>query len=108
MTTNVLRAPQTIGFGARRLMYLVIGLMALALVAAALTLSGTNSSSTSGTAVRTDNAPNEAAVGVAIGRTFAPVDPSGAMGAPDDVPAGSGVALGRTPYYVPQPNLLPK
>ena len=107
MTTNVV-PPQAIGFGARRLIYIVIGLVALALVAAALALSGNDSSSTSGTAVRTDSTPNEAAVGVAIGRTFAPVHPGGATDAPDDVPAGSGVSLGRTPYYVPEPNLLPK
>ena len=101
MTTDVLRAPQTIGTGARQLLYIALGLVAIALVLAAL-VSGGGSSTTSGSAVSSGRAvslshPDEAIT-------------AGAISKPQDnaVPRGSGIRFGRAPNNVPAPNLLPK
>ena len=101
MTSHVLRAPQTIASGARRLVYIAIGLVAIALVVVAL-VSSSGSSTLSGSAVSSGRAvsvahPNEAATAAAIGRTQ-----------DDAVAPGSGVALGRRGGLVHEPNLLPK
>lgn len=102
MSTNVLHAPQAIGFGARRLISIAIGLFAVVLIAAVIVLSVSDSNQAGG-------------IGVASGRTFVPSHASDTSAAApgggdeaDHVPPGSGVSVGRTPYYVPEPNLLPK
>ena len=111
MSTNVHHAPRTIGFGARRLIYIAIGLTALALVIVALVSSGNGTSSV---ANERSGAPDEAHVAAFVaGRAVMPAHPDeaatgAAIGAiaDDNVPAGSGVRLGRT---VPvEPNYLPK
>ena len=95
MTSHVLRAPQTIGFGARRLAYIAIGLVAVALVVAALASSG-GTSTVSGSAVTSGRA-----VAVTHDEDYT-------------LPPGSGVSLGRAPGIgrVPgkavETNLLPK
>ena len=88
MTSHVLRAPQTIAFGARRLVYIAIGLAAAALVVAAL-------ASSSGTATVSGSA-------VSSGRALAVTHPDNAL------PPGSGVTFGRHPDRGYEPNLLPK
>jgi len=114
MTTNVLRAPQVIGSGARRTLYIAIGLIVLALVVAAL-VSGHDPSTTSSPAAVTGG-PNEAAVATAAaGRAVFPAHPDEAAVAAavsrsshDAVPAGSGIPFGRDPRPAYEPNLLPK
>jgi len=88
MTSHVLRAPQTIAIGARRLVYIAIGLAAAALVVAAV-------ASSSGTAALSGR-------GVPPGRAVAITQPDNA------VPPGSGIAFGRHPGLGYEPNLLPK
>ena len=95
MTTNVLRAPQAIGFRARRLMYIAIGLIAAALVVLAIVSSG-GSSTTASTAGRTHGGP--AAVGASVL----------SLSGDDRVPAGSGISFGRGEGPGHEPNLLPK
>jgi hypothetical protein len=73
MSSNVLHAPQTIGFGARRLVYIALGLVAVALVVVALA-SSSGSSTVSGSAVSSGRAvavsqPNEAATAATIVET---------------------------------------
>ena len=116
MTTNVLRAPQVIGSGARRTLYIAIGLIVLALVVAAL-VSGDDSSTTSSAAAGTGG-PNEAGVASAVavaGRAVFPAHPDEAAVAAsvsrssdEAVPPGSGVPFGRSPRPAYEPNLLPK
>lgn len=88
MTSHVLRAPRTIGIGARRLAYIAIGLAAAALVVAVVAAS-------SGTATLSGR-------GVPPGHAVAITQPDGA------IPPGSGIALGRQPGLGYEPNLLPK
>jgi len=88
MTSHVLRSPQTIAFGARRLVYIAIGLAAAALVVAAL-------ASSSGTATLSGSA-------VSSGRAVAVTQPDNA------VPPGFGISMGRHPGRSYEPNLLPK
>jgi hypothetical protein len=119
MSTSVVRAPQPSGIGAPVRISVAIALVALALVGAVLVFSSNDSPTVTGAAVRTDGGPDEATVGVSVsaGRAVFPAHPdeattaaavSGGSGEADDVPPGSGVSMGRTPYSVPEPNLLPK
>jgi hypothetical protein len=105
MSTNVVHAPRTLGLGARRLIYIAIGLIAVALVTAVLFASAGDSDS-SGPAVRSDGGPEETAVSQSVlaGRAGVAAHPSDE----GDVSAGSGVSIGRAPYTTPEPNLLPK
>jgi hypothetical protein len=105
MSTNVAHAPRTVGFGARRLMYIAIGLIAVGLIAAVLIASAGDSGSST-PALRSDGGPDETAVSQSVlaGRAGLAAHPS----ADEGVPAGSGVSIGRTPYMTPEPNLLPK
>ena len=88
MTSHVLRAPRTIAFGARRIVYIAIGLAAAAVVVAAL-------ASSSGSATLSGSA-------VSSGRAVAVTQPDNA------VPPGSGISFGRHPGQGYEPNLLPK
>ena len=114
MTTNILRAPQVIGSGARRTLYIAIGVIVLALVVAAL-VSSDDSSTTSSAAAGTGG-PNEAAVAsVVAGRAVFPAHPDEAVVAAsvsrssdEAVPPGSGIPFGRSPRPAYEPNLLPK
>ena len=99
MSSNILHAPRTIGFGGRRLIYIAIGLVAVALVVVALASSGGPSTTSSPVIGRTvpPTLPDEAGTAGAIGRT-----------SDDAVPPGSGIPFGRGRVPVPEPNLLPK
>ena len=86
MSSSVLHAPRTIGFGARLLAYVAIGLIAAALVVAVL-VSSAGSSTTS-------HIPAGRALPLSL-----PDDAATARPAPS-------VSMGRP--HVPEPNLLPK
>jgi hypothetical protein len=86
MSSTVIHAPQKIGLGARRLMYIAAGLAALVLIVAVMV-------STAGTSP----APT------AIGRGVPPAHPSKAANqaairhaAAGRIPVGSGVRFGRS------------
>jgi len=101
MTSNVLHAPQTIGIGARRLICVALGILALALVVAALSSNG-GSTTSSGTAVLAGKA-------VAVAHVDEPSTAATISGAQDGaVPPGSGISFGRHPGVGYEPNLLPK
>lgn len=99
MSTTVVRAPQTTGVGEWLPISVAIGLIALALVGAVLVFSSDDSPIVSGAAVRSGGGPDEARIADAVSR---------GSGESNDVPPGSGVTMGRTPYAVPEPNLLQK